>query len=211
MNYKNSKLLIVLLFGIAMGFLESVVVVYLRQIYYSRGFRTHLVIPSNVIHIEMFREIMTIIMIWAVSSLAGENRSRKIYYFIYLFGIWDIFYYIGLKLILNWPPSILTWDILFLVPTEWLGPVLAPVIVSLTFIAYGLIMIFKKENLDPVQLLTGLGGGILIFTSFVTADANKLNYNWYIFSVGEGLILISMIAKFVKKISNSKKKDKNCD
>ncbi|BBJ28033.1 hypothetical protein [Athalassotoga saccharophila] len=208
MNCKRS-LFIVLLFGIAMGFLESIVVVYLRQIYYSHGFRMHLVIPLNMIHIEMFREIMTIIMIWAVSMLAGENKFRRLYYFIYLFGIWDIFYYVGLKLFLNWPPSILTWDILFLVPTEWFGPVLAPLIVSSTFVIYGLVMILKKVDLDLVQILTGLGGGIIIFLSFVTVDANKLSYNWYIFSVGEGLLLFSMMEIFFKKIRNIERKDEN--
>ncbi len=198
MNYKSSiKLTLLLAFGIAMGFLESIVVVYLRKIYYPHGFKTYLVIPSHMIHIEMFRESMTIIMLVIVAILAGEDKFKRFYYFIYLFGIWDIFYYVGLKMILNWPSSILTWDILFLVPTEWFGPVLAPIIISLTFIFYGTIMILKKKNFDLVQILIGLCGGIIIFVTFVSADMKTLNYNWYIFAIGEGLILFSGIKSFL--------------
>lgn len=206
MNYReNVRLAFVFIFGIAMGFLESVVVVYLRKLYYPYDFRVHLAIPSHIVHIEMFREIMTIVMLVVVATLAGEDKFRRFYYFIYLFGVWDIFYYVGLKILLNWPPSILTWDILFLVPTVWLGPVLAPVIVSLTFISYGVIMILKKENFDFVQILIGLCGGVVIFVTFVTVKRPILNYNWYMFAVGEGLILLSMI----EKLASTRKKVKN--
>ncbi|MGC8682581.1 MAG: hypothetical protein ACP5UJ_01390 [Athalassotoga sp.] len=206
MNYKvNVKLALVFIFGVAMGFLESIVVVYLRQLYYPYDFKVHLVIPSHMVQIEMFREIMTIVMLVIVATLAGEDKFRRFYYFIYLFGIWDIFYYVGLKMLLNWPSSILTWDILFLVPTEWFGPVLAPVIVSLTFIFYGVIMILKKENFDFVQMLIGLCGGVIIFATFVTANSTTLNYDWYMFALGEGLLLFSMIEKFALARKKPKK------
>lgn len=191
------KLALLFVFGTAMGFFESIVVVYLRKFYYPHDFRMHMVIPVNMIHIEMFRETMTIIMLIIVATLAGEDKFRRFYYFIYLFGIWDIFYYVGLKIILNWPNSFLTWDILFLVPVEWTGPVLAPVIVSSTMVAYGIVMLVWKKNFDLMQIALGLGGGTIVFLTFVMDNRVRLDYNWYLFAIGEGLILLSLIKKFV--------------
>ncbi|MGC8590322.1 MAG: hypothetical protein ACP5LY_06955, partial [Athalassotoga sp.] len=90
-------------------------------------------------------------------------------------------------------------------PTEWFGPVLAPTIVSLTFIFYGVIMILKKENFDFVQMLIGLCGGVIIFATFVTANSTTLNYDWYMFALGEGLLLFSMIEKFALARKKPKK------
>lgn len=191
------KLLLVLVFGIAMGFLESVVVVYLRKLYYPHDFRVHLAIPSGIVHVEMFREMMTIIMIAVVATLVGEDKFRRFYYFIYLFGIWDIFYYVGLKMILNWPGSFFAWDILFLVPVEWMSPVLAPATVALTMVIYGITMLVRRKNLDLIQILSGLCGGGVVFLTFVTADYVKMDYNWYVFAVGEGLILLSLMKDFI--------------
>ena len=104
-------------FGIAMGFVEAAVVVYLREIIYPEGFCFPLKeIPSNLLFVETAREVATIIMLIAIALLAGRTLDEKISYFLYSFGIWDIFYYIWLKVTLNWPPSLLTKDILFLIP-----------------------------------------------------------------------------------------------
>jgi hypothetical protein len=46
-----------------------------------------------------------------------------------------------LKVILNWPASLYDWDILFLIPLPWIGPVIAPVLISLVMIATGILII----------------------------------------------------------------------
>ena len=51
------------------------------------------------------------------------------------FAFWDIFYYVGLGLIIRWPPSVLMQDVLFLIPTPWIAPVWFPVLVSVLAIA----------------------------------------------------------------------------
>ena len=95
----NSTLIIVSVFSIAMGFFESAVVIYLREIYFPDGFS----FPLNPIHgsiltVEVLRELATLIMLISIGILAGRNRVQKFAYFIFGFAVWDIFYYIFLSL-----------------------------------------------------------------------------------------------------------------
>ena len=121
------------LFSIAMGFLESAVVQYLREISYPGGFEFPLVPIDNRLAVtEVIRESATIMMLIAVSCLSGRTLSERFAWFLYCFAVWDIFYYIFLKFLIGWPASFMTWDVLFLIPAPWVGPVIAPVIVSST-------------------------------------------------------------------------------
>jgi len=140
-SYK--KIGVVGIFAIAMAFIETLIVVYLRMLYYPGGFRFPLnpYIESWVYSIEGVREFFTIVMLVCVAVLAAKKFSKRFAYFLYAFAVWDIFYYIWLKVILNWPESLLTWDLLFLIPIPWLGPVLAPVICSIIMIVFALIII----------------------------------------------------------------------
>lgn len=139
----KNKIIWVTVFAIAMGFLESTVVIYLRKLFYPEGFNFPLkgFIEPSILNIEWFREAATIIMLLAIGVIAGRKLYEKLAYFIYAFAIWDIFYYVFLKIILNWPSSLLTWDILFLIPWPWVGPVIAPVICSIIMIIMALLII----------------------------------------------------------------------
>jgi len=95
---------------------------------------------------ECCREAATIIMLAAVGIIAGKDNLQRFAYFLYAFAVWDIIYYAGLKVLLNWPSSFLTWDVLFLIPVPWIGPVLAPIISSLTMILFGGIIICLQEK-----------------------------------------------------------------
>jgi hypothetical protein len=77
------------------------------------------------------------VMLFAVGVLAGRTWRARIGYAAVAFGVWDIFYYIFLKMMCDWPHSLLDWDILFLLPLPWWGPVLAPVLISLLMILWG--------------------------------------------------------------------------
>src|SRR3989339_548079 len=126
---------LVTIFSIAMGLFEAIVVVYLRQLYYPQGFDFPLAaFPASRLSVEWLREACTIVMLAALGLMTGRNASGRFAFFILSFGIWDIVYYLGLKWLLNWPASLFTWDILFLIPVAWTGPVLAPVICSFTMI-----------------------------------------------------------------------------
>ena len=167
------KLCWVGMFVLAMGFLEAIVVVYLRDNYYPAGFDFPMSpVSSQMYFVELLREVATILMLLALGFLIGKNGIQKLAYFLISFAAWDIVYYIALKLFLGWPPSLLTWDVLFLIPLPWLGPVLAPVIVSLTMFWIGASLFFLEESNGPVSIGTEerlflLFGAGLIFVSFI--------------------------------------------
>lgn len=122
-------------YGIAMGFLEAAVVVYLREHFYPAGFRFPLVqVPVRITLTEAGREVATIVMLWSVAALAGRGPTDRFFVFAFLFGVWDLVYYATLYLLLGWPPSLLTWDVLFLIPVPWIAPVVCPVLVSVLLV-----------------------------------------------------------------------------
>jgi hypothetical protein len=139
-------------FAVTMAYLESTIVVYLRHIYYRHrgGFDFPLVIIDlPTLLLEVGREACTIVMLATFGIAAGRTKVGKLAFFLFLFGVWDIFYYVWLKVFLDWPPSLLTWDVLFLIPVPWVGPVLAPVSVACTMIGMALIMLYL-EGRGPV-------------------------------------------------------------
>jgi len=142
----SSKLLWVTLFAVAMGMLESSVVIYLRELYYPAGFKFPLHATSYTVAVtELFRELSTLIMLLGIGMLAGKNKHERFAWFIYSFAIWDIFYYVFLYLLINWPVTLFDWDVLFLLPTMWVGPVWAPVFLSLLMILLALCILEMKE------------------------------------------------------------------
>ncbi len=172
-SLKNIRQTFILLtvFAIAMGFLEGIVVVYLRQVYYPRGFDFPLtLLTPEMLSVEWTREIATIIMLGSIAWLAGRNFLQRLSFFLFTFAIWDIFYYVALKLIIDWPFSLLTWDILFLIPVPWIGPVLAPVIFSLTMIMMSVLFTYLPAKGKSITfrasdlILIFAGGGIIFFT-----------------------------------------------
>src|SRR5438477_13011856 len=159
-------------YAVAMAYLESAIVVYLRRLYYPKGFDFPLVIIDiPTLLIEVGRETATIIMLATVGVAAGRTKVGKCAYFLYLFGVWDIFYYVWLKMFLDWPASLFTWDVLFLIPVPWVGPVLAPVLVSLVMIGAGIYHLSREAAGRPVRIgrtqwLGILAGATAIIVSF---------------------------------------------
>lgn len=127
-----------------MAYVESAVVVYLRRIYYPQGFELNLApIETHILRTEIGREVATIVMILSVSLIAYTSWKKKVGAFLLVFGIWDIFYYVFLKAILGWPGSLMTLDVLFLIPVPWISPVVVPVAISCVMIAVGLSLLLK--------------------------------------------------------------------
>jgi len=139
---------------------------------YPAGFDFPLAFPAAKIAVtEIIREAATIIMLAGVGVMAGRNFTERFAAFIYSFAVWDLFYYLFLKAILGWPPSLLTWDILFLIPVSWTSPVICPVIVSLTMILLALIVFwFNKTTVVILQMkewLILIAGSVIIILSFI--------------------------------------------
>jgi len=211
------KFTAITIFSIAMAFLEMAVVFYLRELYYPGGFCFPLkIMPIDILLVEIGREISTIVMLAFVGMIAGKNPLEKFCYFLFCFGIWDIFYYIWLKAIMNWPPSLLTWDLLFLVPVPWVGPVLAPLIVALTMIIMAAVILYLLERgqyfkIGKLDMVLGALAVLLIFVSFVLdfprikAYQMPIKYHWELLIFGEliGLFLVFRILFLRDKIRSS--------
>lgn len=136
------------LFAIAMAQLEATVVVYLRELYYPEEFPFPLAnIRDRIALIEIIREAATLVMLIAVAKLYSRTDAWRQYgAFLYVFGLWDVFYYVGQWAMLAWPTSLLDWDVLFLIPLPWLGPVLAPLTIALVMIAAGLAILRLRDQ-----------------------------------------------------------------
>jgi len=125
-------------FGIALGWFETAVVVDLRALYYPDGFRFPLA-PFSVrmALVEIGREVASILLIAAAARLSARRFLDRFAAFLLVFGIWDLVYYAGLKIALGWPASFSTIDVLFLIPVVWTGPVWAPCMIAATLAVAG--------------------------------------------------------------------------
>ncbi|OIN96506.1 hypothetical protein AUJ66_05990 [Candidatus Desantisbacteria bacterium CG1_02_38_46] len=152
MNLK--KLSILTIFGIAMGWWEGVVVVYIRKILQLSAIDlTKIVmeqVPRSLLIIEQTREVATIVILVTIALLLEKNWIRRLATFLWVFAIWDIFYYVTLKILINWPPSLSTIDCLFLIPCPWTAPVWIPLITMVGFLVLSG-YIFKKCRADHFE------------------------------------------------------------
>lgn len=124
---------------------------------------------------ELVREAATLLMLVAVGGLAGRSWRSRLGYTLVAFGIWDIFYYVFLRVITGWPRSWLDWDILFLIPLPWWGPVAAPVSIALLMIAWGTLANLEQPpdaRRRPAWIVWGLClAGVLLALGIFMADA----------------------------------------
>lgn len=191
------------IFAIAMGYLESAVVVYLRELYYPGGFVFPLKpISQNIGITEILREAATLIMLICSGIFAGRTKTEKFGFFIYCFAIWDIFYYVFLKLILDWPASLLTWDILFLIPTTWVGPVLGPVINSLTMILLAILIshftnLNKSVKINRTEWILFILGSVVIIISYTEDYVSFMMNKFSFFEVFDGT-KVSLLNEYAK-------------
>lgn len=170
----RSSIAWVTLFAVAMAFLESAVVVYLRALAYPDGFAFPLKpLDERLVGTELVREAATLVMLLAPGALLSRKRMGRFAWFCWSFAVWDLFYYAFLKMLLGWPESLFTWDVLFLLPTVWVGPVLAPCMVSLGLLMLAVVVLRGRER-DPAfrlarwqwAVLTA-SGMVILFTFMV--------------------------------------------
>ncbi len=204
------------LFSAAFGYLEAAVVSYLRGIYAPLRLHFYPASPATELFpllslsqlqtlgiehtrrlkIELAREFATLLMLAGVALALTRSFRAWLAAFLFCFGIWDITFYLWLKLLLAWPASFFTWDILFLLPVPWVGPVLAPVLVSAAMILGGSVVLWREGQGRPlrIHLLQWIGiavGGGLIFASFIADFRNTAHggyphpFHWLLFAAGE--------------------------
>ena len=159
-------------YALSMALLEAAIVVYLRGLL---GITNDSVSLGAYRRIEMFREAATLVMLASVGWLAGRHWRERLAYGLFTFGLWDIGYYIWLKAFLGWPASLTDWDILFLIPVPWWGPVLAPAMIATLICLVALLAVLRMErggglHFSPARLASiGLGACLALATFMLDA------------------------------------------
>ncbi len=202
------RIFYVSLFAVAMAYVEAAVVIYLRELYYPADILN--IFPAKLfsmfdLYVELGREIATLVMLFAVGMMSTDNFKKGLMGFLYAWGVWDIFYYIWLYISIGWPRSLFEWDILFLIPVPWFGPVITPVLIALLFVIFPGYLLFRDKNpsfrLSSVLLI--ISGGLFDFYSFIEISLKTLKFegkegfiglipsgfNWPVYIVGLVLLL----------------------
>ena len=145
-------------YAIAMALLEAVVVVYIRGL--LRITNDHVALGSYMT-METWREAATLVMLAAVGWLAGHKRLDRWAYGWFAFGMWDIGYYVWLKVLIDWPASLLSLDTLFLIPLTWWGPVLAPMLIAALMCVVAVLAVVLMERGEAAQFRSARGEVVL--------------------------------------------------
>ena len=168
---ERTRWAIVMTFAIAMAYLEAATVFYIRALvdriepYQANPLPMYEALGT----VELWREAATLVMLASLGMLAGRTWRRRAGYAALAFGAWDIFYYVFLRLISGWPTTLLDWDILFLLPLPWWGPVLAPVSIALVMILWGTLATQSSDDATGARWPWALGsvGIVLALASFM--------------------------------------------
>lgn len=218
MNAKKRWILVVI-FAAAMAWVESAVVVYLRTLVGRlEPYQINpLPIAPRLGETEIVREVATMIMLFAAGWLAGHTKRTRLGYSLIAFGVWDIFYYVFLKIIVGWPQSIFDWDILFLLPLPWWGPVIAPATIAAMMIIFGTLVTQFNQSIWPSRRAwifnwSGIALALLVFMSdairAVDGGIEALRtvlpvwFNWPVFIIALALMavpILDMIKQIWKK------------
>lgn len=173
----RKRWLVVFVYAVAMAWVEAAAVLYLRTLIGRIEPYQPNPLPAagNLSVIELAREAATLAMLLAVGILAGRAWRSRLGYAAVAFGAWDIFYYVFLRAMCGWPRSVMDWDILFLIPLPWWGPVLAPVLISLLLIVWGTLASQMEQTRTPAlatRVASGLGAaGVVLGLWVFMADA----------------------------------------
>jgi hypothetical protein len=195
-------LLVVVVFAVAMAWLEAATVYYLRVLVDRLDPYQANPLPMRGVlgQVELVREAATLVMLFTIGTLAGRTWQARLGYTAIAFGVWDIFYYVFLKAICDWPKSLFDWDILFLLPLPWWGPVVAPVSVALLMILWGTLVSqrtgeISRPSLASTQALGWIGIALALYAFMADAlhvlhqgvDATRTvlptTFNWAVFVV----------------------------
>lgn len=134
-------------YALGMAYVEAAVVVYLRLLGPAQASDTsHAALagalPAHVLRVEVGREAATLVMLAAVAFLAARKGWwRRLGYLLWVFAVWDILYYVWLRVLIGWPPGFMTMDVLFLIPFVWVAPVAFPIAVSGVMMALALVIL----------------------------------------------------------------------
>ena len=205
---EHKRWFVVALYAVAMAWVEAAAVSYLRSLIGRIEPYQPDPLPEagGFGEAEVVRELATLVMLLAVGWLAGKNARSRLGYAVVTFGLWDIFYYVFLRVITGWwPRSLSNWDILFLIPLPWWGPVWAPMSIAFLMILWGTFVTqFEHSSAFGSNwkslALGGAGATLALFVFMRDAllAANQgtealrtmlpVGFNWPLFSVALALM-----------------------
>ena len=220
---ERTRWIVVVAFAIAMACVESATVFYLRVLVDRvEPYQINpLPINNTLGNVELWREAATLVMLATVGMLAGRTWRRRIGYAAIAFGTWDIFYYVFLRMMAPWPQSLLDWDILFLLPLPWWGPVLAPTSIAMLMIIWGTLATQSREDTgDSPSSIALASAGIAIALAVFMTDAWRAlpggrdailqvlptTFNWPLFLVALVLMAAPIVQQVVGLILMSRSK-----
>jgi hypothetical protein len=199
---QRARWLLVVTFAAGMAWVEAACVYYLRvMVDRVEPYQPDpLPIRGILGEVELVREAATLIMLAILGMLAGRTWRARLGYTAVAFGSWDILYYVFLRIISGWPASLFDWDILFLLPLPWWGPVLAPVSVALLMILWGTLVSQRtvgdpRSSVTSTQISGGIGIALALYAFMADAlhvmhqgfDATRTvlptTFNWSVFVV----------------------------
>jgi hypothetical protein len=204
----RQRAILVVIFAFAMAYFESAAVVYLQR---ALDMTPQTIFPlrdqnslGGLGGIEIGREAATLVMLAMVGWISGRKGLERLAWTAVAFGVWDIGYYFWLWVFIGWPTSLGDFDLLFLLPVPWAGPIWAPVVVSLALIICGLIVARRLRASQPViakarHFALLIGGGLVVILSFTIDAADILQgaipntFAWPIFLVGISLALAGVL------------------
>jgi hypothetical protein len=228
----KARVIAAVLFATAFGYVEAAVVVYLRAIYQPIRLELHPgispreLLPAitldelkarghevvRQLYVELGRELATLVMLASVAW--GICRSRREWFalFALMFAVWDIGYYAFLRLTIGWPTSFFDWDILFLLPVIWTGPVIAPVLVSGGLILGSVWALVREARGRPLRLplwcwFGMVTAGVVVITAFcwdwrnIQAGGEANPFRWDVFLTG----LLGGLAVFLLGVARTRK------
>jgi len=205
---RKSRFLVLTLFVAAMAWVESAVVFYLRvMIDRIQPYQTDpLPVFAGLGEAELVREAATLVMLLCAGWLAGAHWRQRLGYSMLAFGAWDLLYYVFLVPLSGWPNSLLDWDILFLIPLPWWGPVLAPASIALSMVVAGsLIAGFDLWPRSPAWLGSACGAVLALYTFMADAlralpsgsqavrNVLPIEFNWSLFALGWVLMALPVV------------------
>jgi len=152
---RHATFVSLLIFALAFGWIEGCVVVYLRDLYLRDAalegpgiglLVTAVALPLRTVRLELVREACTLLVLVAVGWMSSRRMAGRWGAFLVGFGVWDLMYYLTLWIVLSWPDSLWTWDILFLIPVPWVAPVWAPVVIASLFVVVGSWLFYTEQD-----------------------------------------------------------------
>jgi hypothetical protein len=209
----HARWIVIVAFAVAMAWLESATVYYLRTLVDRlEPYQPNpLPIQGTLGQVELVREVATLLMLLAVGLLAGKTWRSRWGYSAVAFGTWDIFYYVFLRVMSGWPRSLFDWDVLFLLPLPWWGPVLAPVSIAMLMVVWGTVVTESLEVCEPPRVTrkvwalnaTGIALALYIFMADSLQQlpnlrsgmvyALPISFNWPLFTAALALMAAPLV------------------